>query len=244
MSARRQLAASLPLYRATQDARQARPASPRAPHGFTLVEVVIALSLVSLIMLGLVSALGGFGATASRLDERAGRAGDAWLVGGLLRTALSTGVRQLKQTLPDGSKVNFFRGDAAELSWLGTMPARYGSGGLHRFRLAAAGSPPRLLLQYLPYTPDTGVSPPVDETASVHVLVEALDGLRIAYQSRPMTPAEEALWSDSWTDPERLPERVRLDIAAAGEVWPPLFITITGVDNSDGLRLVNTPSAR
>lgn len=244
MSARRRLAASLPLNRATQDAPRVRPASPRAPHGFTLVEVVIALSLVSLIMLGLVSALGGFGATASRLDERAGRAGDAWLVGGLLRTALSAGVRQLKQTLPDGSKVNFFRGDAAELSWLGTIPARYGSGGLHRFRLATAGSPPRLLLQYLPYAPDAGVSPPVDETASVHVLVDALDGLRIAYQSRPMTPAEEALWSDSWTDPERLPERVRLDIAAAGEVWPPLFITITGVDNSDGLRLVNTPSAR
>lgn len=216
-----------------------RPPSRRRPHrGFTLVEVVIALSLLSLIMLGLVSALAGFGTAASRLDQHAGRAGDAWQVATLLRATLTQGVGQLRQKLPDGSSVVFFQGAPQEIAWLGNMPARYGAGGLQRFRLSAADTPPRLLLQFQPYD---GTDTAIDGNAAAsQVLAEALEDFHVAYQARPGTPGDAARWADRWAVADDLPQRVRIDIAAAGRSWPPLFIAIDRVDNSGGVRIVDS----
>lgn len=199
-----------------------------ATAGFTLVEVIIALALLSLLMLGLVSALAGFGNTAARLEARAGREGDAWLAAAFLRGALSSAVGQLRHTLPDGSQSAYFAGRADGLEWLGSMPARHGAGGLYLFRLEADGPPPRLLLRYLPYVP--GATPAADAFAS-QVLAEGLDALRLSYESRARRPDETTHWSDTWAEPGHLPARVRIEIAAGGRAWPPLFVSIAAVDH-------------
>lgn len=223
-----------------------RPSTMTNGRGFTLIEVVIALSLLSLIMMGLISALGSFGATASRLDERAGKSGAAWQVGDFLRASLSSSVGQLKQTLPDGSQSVYFRGAPHELVWLGSMPARYGAGGVHHFHLGLAPDARgnQLLLQYAPYVKVDGVqNPPATSTpvSSAHVLADAVTAFRVAYQRKPKGPAEQAEWFDTWEDTERLPGRLRIDIELAGSSWPPLFITLATPEAGGGVRIVHGP---
>jgi general secretion pathway protein J len=211
--------------------------------GFTLIEVIIALALSALVMLGLVSALASLGATATRIDERAGQSDRQWLVNEFLRATLSTATGQLKYTRPDGSQSIYFHGAPQTLEWLGSMPARHGVGGLHHFRLllqdddSATGI--RLVLQYAPYISRPAGSPvdiPVFDAASIstHVLATAVSGFSLAYQSKPEREDEDAVWSDSWDDALRPPGRVRVQIEAENAAWPPLVTALGAVDAGSG----------
>jgi len=215
------------------------PVRPVAASGFTLIEVVIALSLLSLIMLGLVSAMSTFGATATRMDERAGKDGNAWQIGMFLKASLAQSARNLKQTLPDGTKTVFFRGGPRELFWLGNMPARYGAGGMHFFWLSEGDITGQLNLRYAPFV---GIDiPPDPQAASTHLLVEDVTSFRAAYESKPRDREERPEWTDAWGDPDRLPGRVRLEITVEGHPWPPLFFTLAEIDSAGGVRIVNGP---
>ncbi|MDR2690192.1 MAG: prepilin-type N-terminal cleavage/methylation domain-containing protein [Azoarcus sp.] len=198
-------------------------------HGFTLIEVIIALVLLSLIMLGLVSALAGMGASASRIDERAGQNGRQWLVQEFLRATLSSSVGHIKRRLADGSETMYFNGGPQALEWLGNMPPRHGAGGLHYFRLALEpeGGRMNLVLRYAPYVKD--IDPDVADIA-VHVLAEDVTGLHIAYQSKPQTEDEDTAWSEIWDDPQRLPGRVRMELNDRTSIWPPLVASLDEID--------------
>lgn len=200
---------------------QRRTLTPIA-RGFTLVEVIVALSLVALIMLGLVSALRTFGDTATALDARSGNSAESRLLADFLRATLTRAMpRPLVQTLEAGAVVPF-SGTASDLRWLGNFPARHGAGGVHYMRLyASAGS---LQLQYLPHPGTT--DPPDWSRAASHLLSEHLEQFRIAYQVRPSKPDELAEWRPLWDDPQRLPSRVRIDLAIAGQLRAPLIIAL------------------
>ncbi|WP_418647482.1 PulJ/GspJ family protein [Thauera butanivorans] len=210
--------------------------TPRsAAHGFTLVEVIVALSLVALIMLGLVSALRTFGDTASALDARSGDSTEARLLADFLRATLARAVAQPRvQTVDDGPVVPF-SGSAGELRWLGNLPARHGAGGMHYMRLFAGEG--GLWLQYLPHPGNT--EPPDWSTAAVHLLSPNLDLLRIAYQTRPQQPGEEAEWLSFWDDLQHLPGRLRIDLVIAGQHRPPLIVALdAAAGRSVGERIV------
>ena len=154
--------------------------------GFTLVEVIVALTLVSLIMLGLVSALRTFGDTASALDARSGRSAEARLLADFLRATLTRATPQPKVRTAEGGAVVPFFGAANEIRWLGNLPARHGAGGMHYLRLYASAG--RLYLQYLPHPGNA--EPPDWSQAVPHLLSERLDQMRIAYQIRPGQPGQ------------------------------------------------------
>jgi len=193
-----------------------------ASRGFTLVEVIVALSLVALIMLGLVSALRTFGSTASTLDARAGAGAEARLLADFHRASLMrASPLPLIQTPESGSTVPF-SGSDTEMRWLGNLPARHGAGGMHHLRLyASAGG---LYLQYLPHP--GGTEPPDWMAAPAHLLSAGLDGLRITYQVRPERADEAADWLPVWDDPQHLPWRVRIDLAIDGQNRPPLIVAL------------------
>jgi general secretion pathway protein J len=208
----------------------------RRARGFTLIEVVIALALSSLVMLGRVSALASLGASARRIDARAGQSDRQWLTGEFLRAALSSMAGQIRYTRPDGSRSIYFHGEPQRVEWLGNMPARHGVGGIHHFRLlleddADAASGARLVLQYAPYVGNPDFDP---AAISTHVLATGVDAFAIAYQSKPEREDEEAVWGDLWDDAERPPGRVRILIDAEGKAWPPLVTTLNAVDVATG----------
>jgi general secretion pathway protein J len=189
--------------------------------GFTLIEVVIALSLLALIMLGLVSALSTFGRTASSMDQRFERGDEARLVGEFLRGTLERVSARTMMLTGDGALRPMFEGTSSELQWVGVMPARHGVGGLYHFRLFVAQdvSGPVLALQYLPYIggnlmPDWG-------GAAMRDLVGGLRHLDIAYAG-----ADEGEWFSQWLAEEEVPQLMRLSIDARDASWPDLVVRL------------------
>lgn len=199
----------------------------RAASGFTLVEVVIALSLLALVMLGLVSAMATFGRTATTMEGRFERGDEARLVSEFLRGALGRVPEHYRQRLDDARMAVMFEGSNSELRWLGVMPPRHGMGGLHHFRLSAAATEigPSLALQYVPYLggdtmPDWGAVEP-------RLLSGRITGFDIGYAG-----AGDEGWADAWVGEEELPQLVRLAIASEHGAWPDLIVRVRPANDS------------
>lgn len=192
--------------------------------GFTLVEVVVALTLLALILLGLVGAMRTFGQTSARLEAQTLAVDDLRLVGALLQRTIARASRATHQDPADQSVRIWFAGGGEGLTWLGQLPARHGAGGLSHLRLFAEDKPGgegrrRLLLQMAPYAgathpPDWGMLEP-------RVLLDDVDTLRLQYQGYG-----EAEWREVWDDPAVLPRFVRIAIVVDGRPWPPVLVQV------------------
>ncbi|MCL4757091.1 MAG: prepilin-type N-terminal cleavage/methylation domain-containing protein [Rhodocyclaceae bacterium] len=201
----------------------------REQQGFTLVEIVVALSLVTLIMLGLLGALRTLGNTSTAVSAVSDRSSDMLLINGFLRRALS-GARNLpyRQEGQDDLQVFHFQGDAQRLRWVGNFPARHGLPGMHFFELQVEGREPEgtLVLRYLPYT---GAAQTPDWTAAkTHTLLKGVAGLELAYQAND----SPGVWRSRWPIDETsvaLPARVRIHLTAGGRYWPELIYAFSPI---------------
>lgn len=196
--------------------------TPTAGRGFTLIEVVIALTLVAVILTGLVSALVSFGKTSTRVEERALTSDDVRLVYAFLEQSLSAAAPRVRVRPEDAVPVSWFEGSGTELEWLGLMPARHGVGGLYHLRLGAErGDDGRraLLLHYLPYAGD---DPPPDwGAAESHLLLDGVTAFDLAYRA-----LDEDEWRAEWSAIEVLPARVKVGLAVRGQAWPELIVPV------------------
>jgi len=214
------------------------PASrSQTERGFTLIEVLIALSLVSLIMLGLVSALATFGTTTTRIENQVKTADEARLISSFLRETLgrvSSTYRNERETAKSGAMLRLAN---HQLTWLGVMPARHGVGGLHLMRLTLEPSDtgPALILQYLPY--DGGGLDADWTRAARHDLLGTVTRFDVRVFGGKPVPA----WHTEW-DTEDLPETIAIDLAAGKNLWPSLLVRINAIAPADGgVRIVHGP---
>lgn len=193
----------------------------RRTAGFTLVEVVIAISLVSVIMLGLITAFVTFGNTGASLDRRAMASDDVRLVYGFLRESLASASSRLYLREHDGANVPAFAGGDVSLAWLGLMPARHGVGGLYHMRidLERDDRASRLVLRYRPFRAD---EPEPDwSDAAEHLLLDEVSELSIAYRR---VGSEQ--WHAEWYDEQVLPGHVRIGLSLAESQWPALVVRV------------------
>lgn len=186
--------------------------------GFTLIEVVIALTLVAVILTGLVSALVSFGKTSTRIEERSLASDDVRLVYAFLEQSLGAAAPRVRVRPEDSVPVGWFEGSGTELEWLGLMPARHGVGGLYHLRLGVEGGR-RLVLHYLPYAGD---DPPPDwGAAESHLLLAGVTAFDLAYRA-----LDEDEWRAEWSATEVLPARVKVGLAVRGQAWPELIVPV------------------
>ena len=204
----------------------------RAVFGFTLIEVLAALSLMSLLMLALVGVVHAVGQTESRVQERIDALDDYRLAGALLGTALgNVSMRSGGHEEPG----HFFIADETSLQWVGTLPARYGVGGLHYLRLATERNidgQDELALRYTPWRPVEAVD---WSQAQRLVLAEPLTAVRLRYQDA------QGAWFDRWPptddEPQRrggeLPATAAINVALENAVWPPIVVPLRVTAQSD-----------
>lgn len=196
--------------------------------GFTLVEVVIALSLVSLVMLGLIGAMRTFGDSATRLEARSLTMDELRIVPPFLDSILARASLRGMTSAAATEPVGMFRGAATSAEWLGVMPGRHGVGGMSHMRLALETlyDESALTLRVRPFVGDDEI--PAWSAAEPEVVINRVEIMRLRY-----LPAEGGEWLETWDDPASLPGWVSLEVVTRTGPWPMMVFRVltTGVQS-------------
>lgn len=196
------------------------PVLRRMQRGFTLIEMLAALSVASLLV-GLV-----YGAV--RIGQRSVSAMDAQIEqSDIMRIGWEFLHDALSRALPmpnpeDDEDETSFGGTTKVLTFVADMPAYVGPGGLMRITLGIdeAATQSQLVLTRQRYEPYEELS--TEQPVQRAVLIEALDHLEIGYFGR-LEGDEVAGWHDEWLGYDTLPNLVSIDVQPAGaKAWPRL----------------------
>ncbi|OGB45063.1 MAG: hypothetical protein A3F76_06350 [Burkholderiales bacterium RIFCSPLOWO2_12_FULL_65_40] len=192
--------------------------------GFTLLEVLVVMSLLSLVMLGMGSALRTTAQTGERVDQRLMQADELRTAASFIYSTLGRiSVKKINAPVSAGESPYFFVGQPDAVAWIGIMPARYGAGGRYYFKLSLGELDGKrgLVIHYLPWS---DASPLPDWTqAEGRVLVLGATAFSLQYLDTNMDAPQ---WVSAWTSPEGPPDRVMLALHGVEGPWPSLVVPL------------------
>ena len=217
---------------------------PIRQRGFTLIEVLVVMSLLSMVMLAMSSALRSMAQTESRVDERLQRSDQMRVVNNFLRQALGRveAVKSSNPNAPSDQRIQF-SAEKNSIDWLGIMPARHGVGGRYFFHLSLEDTQQgsALMLRYAPWAMQTAF--PDWSQSESHVLARNITEFKVEAEGLPrliqsIPSGWPRGWQSGWPIKDALPQRLRLTWTDNKGMWPPLVIslipTIQGQEGSGG----------
>ena len=214
---------------------------PGKSAGFTLVELLLAITLMSILL--------GLTYTGLRAATRSAERGEKMLaVGGEMRAAHQFVRRQLNQMLPlpfdieDNEQQTriVFRGDASHIQYVAPMPGYLGAGGPQVQLLEIASYDDGIALQFSNSLLQGFEQERLFDRAPV-MLLESVDSAGFEFLGRD-EEGELTGWVSTWDQPDALPVAVRLMLEFTAESslrWPDLIAGVR-IDES----AVNGGSAR
>lgn len=220
-----------------------QPRSRFHVQGFTLVELLVVMSMLSLVMLGLGSGMRTMVKAESSIEQRLS-ALDELRVARQFVLQIATQVSARTVQRADGSAL-VFEAFPDSLSWIGVMPVRPGVGGLHQFRLTVEpyeDSAAALVLRYRPWVVDS--NPMEWSGAQRRVLIKQASDFQVEAQGLPPKGRQHPVawpmgWQQGWPVPDRLPEQVRLSfVDALGQRQPWVIQLHATVQTDDSLTTV------
>lgn len=196
----------------------------RRDDGFTLLELLIAITLLGLVFALLTGAL-GFGAAAWRTGgERLERNTSLQAVHDLLRRRIG-GALALRGARRGPRGGIAFSGQSHELHFAGQAPARAMPDGIFAYLLSVEEG--RLVLRWAPMGWVDG-APDAPPDLEPETLLRGIDSLEISYLGADEDGAPGG-WQTAWQDREDLPRLVRLSFRFPdGDVrrWPDFVIAV------------------
>lgn len=205
--------------------------SGRNVAGFTLVEILVVMTLMSVVMLALGAAMRTIAQTEERVDQRLQRADEMRVATSFLNSTLGRiSARKSQAPTQVGGSLALFSATSAAVMWVGVMPARYGAGGRYFFRLALErqGDGASLVIRFVPWT-GAGVFPDW-ASADSRVLVRGASRLDLAYADK------DGSWRSDWPDPLLLPGRIRISVRTPTLEWPQIVIALRQLPAGDNGR--------
>lgn len=185
--------------------------------GFTLMELLIAISILGLIMLTLFSGL-RFGARVwDRSERHMADVGDIARVQALLRRQIGQAYPAYVVASPTQGRVDFV-GEADRITILGPAPRSLAEAGRARvtFRTERAGEGLALVMDARPELAG-------DAAQRSERLLTQLKRFKISYFGQA-SRAAPAIWHDNWPASARLPSLIRIEAELEDGRWPPLTI--------------------
>jgi len=180
--------------------------------GFTLLEILLALTLLALVMLGVWGAMAGATRITHAADAVMARSENVRTVQQFLRRYVSAA--QLQPYLAEGdTRARMFAGDATSMHYVAPLPMQSGHAGLYVQTISLHKNPSGGLSLELAYQPYTADAP---ETANpvTHLLLSDLRGGKFQYLAAAAF-GKPAAWRDDWRAVNGLPLAVRIHLDPA-----------------------------
>ncbi|MBS1225343.1 MAG: prepilin-type N-terminal cleavage/methylation protein [Proteobacteria bacterium] len=188
--------------------------------GFTLLELVVAITLMGLVLVVVYSGLRlGLNSWDSG-EARAEATNRLRLVEEFLRRQLAQSMT-VYQTSDRQERTVVFTGQADRIEFVAPMLAQLGQGGLYRVRIEAGDG--RLWIRWRPYLPADPTAGEERET----VLLEGVSGVEWAYFGTEGDDDPQPEWRSDWAGSVRRPLLVRLNLTLQGESWPDLVVALS-----------------
>lgn len=207
---------------------------PRRVSGFTLVEILVVMTLMSMVMLALGAAMRTIAQTEERVDQRLQRADEMRVATSFLSSTLGRiSARKSQAPTQIGSSLFLFSAASSAVMWVGVMPARYGAGGRYFFRLSLErqGERSDLVIRFLPWT-GAAVFPDW-AGADSRVLVRDTTRLSLEYGEED---GSNQFWLPEWPHAQKLPSRVRILLQTPAVEWPQIVIALRQLPAGDNGR--------
>lgn len=208
-----------------------------AAEGFTLIEVLIAMTLLSIMVVLLFGSLKICADSWEKGESKIAEVNEVAVVYNFFQQHLSAAKPLWDDFSVAGQKTYAFQGNTQSLQFVGNFPASAGRGGLQLFSIQlqddqdsqlSGGTPINVSLT--PFFPLTeGADPQKEEVA----LIKHVRHFSLAYFGPDDTG--EASWQTEWLDKETQPQLVKINIQADnGIFWPEMVIELKVASAADG----------
>ncbi len=190
--------------------------------GFTLVEVIVAMTILSLVLLGAVTGMRTLGNTQASLERVTERVDEMRTVSSFLREMIDTAVVGSNHgglTLGGGIReATYFRAGSGFVEWKARLLFGESFGGSYVVRVAREGD--QLVLRWLgPMRILEGER--AWEQAPSRVLVGEVEDYQVAVREE-----FDSDWRNNWDETSLSPALVRLQVKARGRYWPELVMAV------------------
>lgn len=221
----------------------------RSTVGFTLLEVLIGMSLLSIMMLLLFATLRTCVHSWNLGEKKIAEVSQAAIVQNFFQSKLhstlplNAGFLEEKKDEREEEKQRFsFEGNEGQLQFVSAMPASAGRLGLQLFTMsleqAEKGEGSDLRVDIKPFFPKDEDEEWQNEQVTI---LKNIKELRFAYygldedSDEQQENEDEFSWQDEWLEKKTLPKLVSVDIELAnGEVWPQVVVALK-VDANAGV---------
>lgn len=188
--------------------------------GFTLVEVMVALTVLSLVMLATITGLRTLANTQVAIERVAERVDEVRSVSGFLRDTFETIVlgSDIGGLTLGGSGIDatFFRVEPGAVEWKAAVLFGENYGG--RYLLRVAREEKTLVLRWLER--DSRAKLADWKRAPSRVLIADVENFQVSYRRE-----RSDNWKDRW-DGAGVPLLLRMEIKASGRFWPELVFRL------------------
>lgn len=190
--------------------------------GFTLVELLVAITILSMVLAAVTGSVSVSSRMASSVTERAHSADRQIQVRSFLR-------RQLQQASvatviePDGTEHIAFSGGLHRLSFVAPLPESSAIGGLHHLMLEVEeyGGSENLVLSHGPFLPQLRAGDWTDDGGR-EVLLEGMERIEFNYFGDGVTGNN---WLETWDNTVRMPALIQVRFVSRDrEEWPSIVV--------------------